>query len=419
MMKDRLKNNLGLKIMAVLLAAFLWWIVLNVDDPIGSKKFNVSVSITNAEVITNAGKSYQILDDTQSVVVTVKARRKVLAAIKKKDVVATADLREMQDTSVPIRISISGFEGEYEEVSSNPQNIQLKVEDTQKKTFPITAVAVGTPRAGYAVGTMSVSPKTVDVSGPESLIGKISKVIARVDVSELKDKNKGSVDAEIQTELLYYDAADNLISKELLSSNCDKKGVTVSVDLWKTKKIALNFDTSAIKPAKGYRFAGIEVEPQTIEVIGNPDKLESLTQLNIHSNALANKNISEDAELTIDINEFLPEGISLADARASQIAVRILIEKTGTKTIRLATRAIQVVNPQEYKLKYEEEEVELTFSGPKEVLEALTEDDIVAQIDLTEYQTTGKYDVVVVITKLPNDCTYNEGTTVKITLSKK
>jgi len=418
-MKDRLKNNLGLKIMAVLLAAFLWWIVLNVDDPIGSKKFNVSVSITNAEVITNAGKSYQILDDTQSVVVTVKARRKVLAAIKKKDVVATADLREMQDTSVPIRISISGFEGEYEEVSSNPQNIQLKVEDTQKKTFPITAVAVGTPRAGYAVGTMSVSPKTVDVSGPESLIGKISKVIARVDVSELKDKNKGSVDAEIQTELLYYDAADNLISKELLSSNCDKKGVTVSVDLWKTKKIALNFDTSAIKPAKGYRFAGIEVEPQTIEVIGNPDKLESLTQLNIHSNALANKNISEDAELTIDINEFLPEGISLADARASQIAVRILIEKTGTKTIRLATRAIQVVNPQEYKLKYEEEEVELTFSGPKEVLEALTEDDIVAQIDLTEYQTTGKYDVVVVITKLPNDCTYNEGTTVKITLSKK
>ncbi len=419
MMKDRLKNNLGLKIMAVLLAAFLWWIVLNVDDPIGSKKFNVSVSITNAEVITNAGKSYQILDDTQSVVVTVKARRKVLAAIKKKDVVATADLREMQDTSVPIRISISGFEGEYEEVSSNPQNIQLKVEDTQKKTFPITAVAVGTPRAGYAVGTMSVSPKTVDVSGPESLIGKISKVIARVDVSELKDRNKGSVDAEIQTELLYYDAADNLISKELLSSNCDKKGVTVSVDLWKTKKIALNFDTSAIKPAKGYRFTGIEVEPQTIEVIGNPDKLESLTQLNIHSNALANKNISEDAELTIDINEFLPEGISLADARASQIAVRILIEKTGTKTIRLATRAIQVVNPQEYKLKYEEEEVELTFSGPKEVLEALTEDDIVAQIDLTEYQTTGKYDVVVVITKLPNDCTYNEGTTVKITLSKK
>ncbi len=419
MMKDRLKNNLGLKILAVLFAALLWWIVLNVDDPISTKKFNVSVSITNAEVITNAGKSYQILDDTQSIVVTVKARRKVLAAIEKKDVVATADLREMQDTSVPIRISINGFEGDYEEVSSNPQNIQLKVENTQKKTFPITAVAVGTPRAGFAVGTMSVSPKTVDVSGPESLIGKISKVVAKVDVSELKDKNKGSVDAEIQTELLYYDAADNLMGKELLSSNCDKNGVTVSVDLWKTKKITLNFDTSAIKPAKGYRFTGIEVEPQTIEVIGNPDKLENLSQLNIHSNALANKNISEDAELTIDIKEFLPEGITLADERASQIAVRILIEKTGTKTIRLATRAIQVVNPQEYKLKYEEEEVELTFSGPQEVLETLTQDEIVAQIDLTEYETTGKYDVVVTITKLPKDCTYNEGTTVKITLSKK
>ena len=419
MVKDRLKNNLGLKILSIVFAVFLWWGVLNVDDPIGTKKFNVGVTITNAEVITNAGKSYQILEDTQSVVVTVKARRKVLASIKKKDVIATADLREMQDTSVPIRITINGFEGEYEEVSSNPQNIQLKVENTQKKTFPITAVAEGTPRAGFAVGTMTVSPKTVDVSGPESLIGKISKVVAKVDVSELKDKNKGTVDAEIQTKLLYYDAADNLINSNLLSSNCDKKGVTVSVDLWKTKKITLSFDTSAIKPAKGYRFAGIEVEPQTIEVIGNPEILESLSELNIHSKALANKNISEDEELTIDITEFLPTGIELADSRASQIAVRILIEKTGTKTIRIATRSIQIINPEEYKLKYEEEEVELTFSGPQEVLDALTQDDIVAQIDLTEYQTTGKYDVIVKITKLPDNCTYNEETTVKITLSKK
>ena len=108
-MKDRLKNNIGLKILAVFFAVFLWWTVLNVDDPISTKKFNVGVTIINAEVITNAGKSYQIIDDTQSVVVSVKARRKVLAAIEKKDIVAIADLREMQDTSVPIRVSIEGF----------------------------------------------------------------------------------------------------------------------------------------------------------------------------------------------------------------------------------------------------------------------------------------------------------------------
>ncbi len=418
-MKDRLKNNIGLKILAVFFAVFLWWTVLNVDDPISTKKFNVGVTITNAEVITNAGKSYQIIDDTQSVVVSVKARRKVLAAIEKKDIVAIADLREMQDTSVPIRVSIEGFEGDYEEATATPQNIQLKVENTMKKTFPITPVATGTPRAGHAVGTMIVSPKTVDVSGPESLIGKISKVVARVDVSELKDKNQTTVDAEIQTQLLYYDAADNLLSKELLSSNCDKNGVTVSVDLWKTKKLSLAFNTSLIKPEKGYSFSGIEVEPKVVEVVGSPEILGAMDQLAIPAKVLEKDNISKDEELIVDITEYLPEGIRFADGSTGQIAVRILIEKTGTKTIRLATRAIQVVNPQEYKLQYEEEEVELTFSGSREVLDKLTQEDIVAKIDLSEYQETGKYDVIVLVTKMPEYCTYLEDATVHVTLSKK
>ena len=124
-LKDKWKNNLGLKILAVLFAIFLWWMVVNIDDPINKKTYAVDVTVTNPEVITNAGKSYQILDDTKSISVTVKARRKVLDEIKKSNIVATADLREMQDTSVPIRVSVSGFEGDYEEVTANPRNIQV------------------------------------------------------------------------------------------------------------------------------------------------------------------------------------------------------------------------------------------------------------------------------------------------------
>lgn len=419
MMKDRLKNNIGLKILAVFFAVFLWWTVVNVDDPIDAKKFNVDVAVTNSEVITNAGKSYQILDNTQNITVTVKARRKVLSEITRNDIVATADLREMQDTSVPIRISITGFEGSYEEVSANPRNIQVKVENIQKKTFPITAMAVGTPRDGYVVGTMTVSPKTVDVSGPESSIKKISKVVARMDVSELKDSNNQTVDAEVQTQLLYYDAADNLIDKTLLTSNCDKNGVTVSVDIWKTKNLTLNFDTSAIKPEKGYVLAGVEVEPQSVEVAASPEELEKFTQLDIDAKELDKKGLTANEELTIDIKEYLPEGIVLADEDANNVAVRILIEKAGTKSIQLATGAIQILNVPDYKVEYEQLEVELTFTGSKEALENLTNEDIEAAIDLSAYQTKGTYDVPVKITKLPSNCTYNEGTTVKITLSKK
>lgn len=413
-MKDKWKNNLGLKILAVLFAIFLWWMVVNIDDPMDKKTFVVDVSVTNPEVITNAGKSYQIMDDTKNISVTVTARRKVLDEIKKRHIVATADLREMQDTSVPIRVSVMGFEGDYEEITANPRNIQVKVENTQKKTFPITTVALGVPRDGYVVGSMTASPKTVDISGPESSIAKISKVVAKVDVSEM------AADASVQAQLIYYDAADNLIDRTLLTSNCDKNGVSVTVDIWKTKELTLKFDTSGIQAAAGYVFTGIEVEPQAVEVAGDPDVLRGMTELAIDKKALEKSEMTESEEVIVDIKAYLPEGVSLADADGASVVVRIILEKAGTKTLRLPTGSITVVNAsEELQLTYEGLEVELTFSGSKENLEKLTSETIIASIDLKECTEEGAYTVPVKITELPSGCTYTEVIEVKIELTKK
>lgn len=414
-MRDKLKNNLGLKIIALVFAVFLWWAVVNIDDPIDTKQFIVDAAVTNPEVITNAGKSYQIHDDTKSITVTVKARRKVLDEIKSSYIVATADLREMQDTSVPIRIKVLGFEGSYESVSAYPQNIQVSVENTQKKTFPITTVSTGSPRDGYVVGSMTASPKTVDISGPESMVSKISKVVARVDVSEI------STDATIETELIYYDAAENRLDKSLLSSNCDKNGVTVSVDIWHTKKVNVQFDTSNIKPAEGYVFTGIEVEPQTIRVAGTTEQLNALTQLEIHAEELNKTAVSANEEVIIDITKHLPEGIIMADSDESSVVVRILVEKAGTKSILLPVGSIQIENaPSKFELeKGPEQEVELQFSGAAEALENLSSDRITATVDLKELTAEGTYTVKVQITELPEGCTYIGEATIQIVLTKK
>lgn len=412
--KDKWKKNIGLKILSVLFAVFLWWLVVNIDDPIGTKKYAVDVLVTNPEIITNAGKSYQIIDDTKNVTVTVKARRKVLDEIKRSYIVATADLREMQDSSVPIRVTVTGFEGEYEDVAANPRNIQVKVENTQKKTFPITTVAIGSPRDGYVVGSMTASPKTVDISGPESSVAKISKVVAKVDVSEM------SADSTTQAQLIYYDAADNLIDKTLLTSNCDKNGVSVEIDMWKTKALTLNFDTSGISPAEGYLFTAIEVEPKSVEVSGNPELLRGMTEIAIGKQALEKADMKETEEVIVDIKEYMPEGISLVDADAASVVVRIVLERAGTKTLRLPTGSITVLNAsEELQMKYDALEVELTFSGTGEDLEKLTSESIIASIDLKDYKTEGNYTIPVKVTELPGGCTYTAGAAVKIELTKK
>lgn len=414
-MKDKLKNNLGLKIIAFVFAVFLWWTVVNIDDPINTKQFYVDVAVTNPEVITNAGKSYQIMDDTKTITVTIKARRKVLDEIKSSYIMATADLREMQDSSVPIRVKVLGFEGSYESATAYPQNIQVSVENTMKKTFPITTVTNGTPRDGYVVGSMTVSPKTVDISGPESAVSKISKVVARVDVSEM------SSDTIVETELLYYDAADNRIDKTLLSSNCDKNGVSVSVDIWNTKKVQLQFDTSDIKPASGYVFTGIEVEPQTIRVAGTTEQLNTLTQLDIRAEELKKRDVSANEEVIVDITQYLPEGIIMADSDESSVVVRILVEKAGTKSVLLPVGSIQIEKaPSKFNLeKGPEQEVELQFSGSKEALEKLNSEKITASVDLSQYTEAGTYTVKVQVKELPEGCIYIGEATIKIILTKK
>ncbi len=419
MMKiDRWKNNLGLKVMAVLFAVFLWWTVVNIDDPVKAGIFQADVQVTNTEVVTNEGKSYQIIDGTKTVTVTVKARRKILSEIKASDIVATADFRELQGTSVPIRIKINGFEGKYDDATANPRNLRIQTEITETKTFPINVATLGEVRDGYILDKTNTvaKPKSIEISGPKSSLGRISRVVAKVDISEL------SVDTTLQAEVIYYDSADNIIDKTLLSSNCDKNGVSVDVKLLVTKQVPVNFDTSLIIPGEGYVFTGIETEPQTIEVAGRADALSALKQIEVNADALKRDGITDNEEVVVEMSSYLPQGIVLADEAAGSVAVRISVEKAGTKTLTLPVRSIKVNNAlEEFELTYGgEQTVRLKFEGTSDVLRTLTSEAIIATIDLAEYKEAGTYDnVPVQVIELPEQCTYLGNATVRITLKKK
>ena len=417
-MKGKWKNNLGLKVIAVLFAVFLWWTVVNIDDPIQKGKYVTEVSLTYTEVVTNAGKSYQILG-SKNVTVTVKARRKVLDELKASDIVATADFREMDESTqlVPIRIKINGFEGMYEEASANPRNLQVQTEVTETKTFPITVSTTGQVRDGYILDKTNTvaSPKSIDISGPKSSLGRITRVVAKVNVSELSE------DTTLKAELIYYDAADNIIDQSLLSSNCDKNGVAVNVKLLVTKEVEVRFDTSGILPAEGYFFDGIEIEPRTIKVAGTSEVLGKLTYLEVGKEVLARENISSGEEVVVNMADYLPEGVILAGEAAGSVVVQINIEKAGTKSLSLPVRSVKVNNaPTGFELVYESEQtVELRFEGPNDVLGKLTVENIIATVDLTEYKEAGSYTVPVQVIDLPEQCVYTGGATVEVTLKKK
>lgn len=416
-MEKRLMNNIGLKVLAFFVAFMLWIVVVNIDDPVTHKTFSeIPVSVINEEVLANAQQpqTYQIVDKTQAVDVTVTAKRKTLNKIKERDIVAIADIKELTlDTQIPIDITINGFEDRYDSAQANPRNLQIKLEDEETKRFPIVPTTTGTVRDGFVLGDIQAMPEKVSIRGPKSVIEEISRVEASVSVSGL------SKNAILDSELVLYDSNNNIIDQNLLSNNLGTEGVGVSVQILNTKNIPLEFDTSQIKTARGYEFTGITYEPQTIQISGERNEINSITSLRVPDEALDISDIKEKTEKVIDVSEYLPDNIQLADENAGSVVVTISVEKDGTKSFDITVGSVTINNlSEELTMSYATADmIELQVRGPKEVLEDLSLEQAIS-IDLKNYTSDGTYDVPVSV-KLPDGCFLEKNVKVRVILSIK
>lgn len=413
MKKYKFTNNLGLKIVALVFAAFLWLTVVNIDDPVESKTFrSIPVSVQNAEVVTNEGKTYKILDDTQAVTVVVKAKRSILTKLSSDDILAVADMSEMQIKSlVPIQVFISGYETDDFTAVSTPGNLRVKIEDQTKNTFPLTVSASGNPRDGYVVGEMTTNPEKITVRGPESTVSSIDRAVAKVDVSGL------SRSGELAAELIYYDSNGNVVDKTQLTDNLGEEGVSVNVQILNTKTVPISFKVYG-KPEDGYIYAGLVCEPDEVQVCGTLENLAFIDRIEVMDTNLDITGAMEKQEFTVDISPYLPENIRLVDESASSVLVTVTIEREGSRTIEFPVESIRINNLADgLSVSFNAEtDIPLQFQGIQEVLDVLDIKNAVS-INLKNMKA-GEYEVEVNV-ELTDGVTLSGKPTVKVTLTEK
>ncbi len=417
-MKKSLTNNIGLKLLAFIFAFMLWLLVVNIDDPVDTKTFDdIPVSIEYTEVVTQDQRSYQVLDGTDTVSVTVSATRSVLEKISAENIVATADMRELYlESQIPIEITIPGYE--FETATASPRNVQVKIEQNKSDTFPITVTTTGTVRDGYVLGNVQADPERVTVNGPESVIDQISKVVAEVNVSGL------SSDSSIDAVLTYYDEDNNEISAEQLANNLGTTGVKVNVTLYHTARIPVTVDTSEVTAADGYSISEVTWTPEEIQLAGEEEVLDALEEIRIPADAIDITSISQRTEKTVDITPYLPEGTRLVDENGNNILVTARVAREGTKSFDIPVGSITVNNLDDALTVSgygSGDDLEVHIGGPQEQLNSLELSDLAVSIDLKNCTEAGEYEVPVTIT-LPSDvpdCTVETSVTVKVTLEKR
>lgn len=413
-MKEALTKNLGLKLLALGCSVFLWFVVMNLSNPVTKKVFTgISVTVAHPEIVTNQGNTYQVLNGSNTVSVTVRAQRSVLEKIRKDDITATADMRKLDVSTrslIPIDVLVA-TSGDYSAKAS--QNLQVSIEAGKSETFPITATSSGTPRDGYELGALVTDPEKIKISGPESVIDLIDKVVAEVNVSGLSE------DVELPAELILYDSAGSIIDTTQIEHNLGEKGLKVKVTLLHTKTIPVEFDTSLVQPAEGYHFTGINIQPVNVQVVGTKDDLETLEKIEVPASELEETGLTESMEKTVDIRPYLPEWAKTDENAGVPVLVKILIEKYGTRTIEYPANAITMVNvPKGYKAVYKEQgNIDIIVTGSREDLEDLTLEKGSVSINLINCKNAGSYTIPVQVT-LPSGIELEKEITVQITLEE-
>lgn len=369
-------NNIGLKLISIVLASVLWLIVVNVDNPQTTVSFSATAGIINESIIKDNGKVYEVLDDTNTIRFSVTGPRSIVEGLSASDFSVIADMNKI-DLSlglIPVEVTPERYANKLS-VSVKTTNVHVSIEDVKTQQFAITAVATGEPRTGYALGEVTPDPATVTISGPETVIGRIDRVVANVEIDGFYATRNQVVVPKI------YDKE----GKRIISSNVviEPGTVQVTAKILETKSIGIRCENPTGLP-EGYAIESIVCLPETIQVKGSKEKLEDFNELVIPSSAL-NINGSKNAvEKKITITSYLPEGVELVDDTQTNIVVKIEISSSITKKILVPVSQIIIEGLGEgLEVLYSQKTIEVEVEGERSVVDGLDKSMIKLRIDFS------------------------------------
>ncbi len=332
-------KNMGLKIGSVFLAVVLWLVVTSVNDPTESHSYNnIPVKLLNVELITDSGQVYEVLDGSDTISrVSIRAPRSVHKELKEENIIATADVRELSSLdTISIKLSTNIYSKEISSITGSTDTVKLNIEDKRSKALTLRATTSGDVEDGYLIGEVTTDQNLVRISGPQSVIDQVVRASADVNVTGMTS------DIVTNAEIKLYDAEDHEISNTNITQNIKTVGVKVSI--LQKASVPVNFSISG-EPAPGFRATGeIEGNGSTIVIAGKSNVIRGVPSIEIPAEALDITDQTEDYTAEIDIRQYLPDNLYLANSEDAVKTVTVHIEPEVSKKLEIREERVRVTN---------------------------------------------------------------------------
>lgn len=384
-MKEKLINNLGLKILSIFLAFFVWLVVVNVSNPEVVRSREVTLEIENEQVLTAAQRTYEI-SGKNTVTVSFNVRTRDEYRVRATDFRAYIDLADLYDVtgSVQVNVEVLNNKEIISDAQAKPGVVRVETEELQTKRFDLATSETGQPADGFALNGITLSPSYVIVEGPISKVGLISYAGVEISLDGLNSDTSGTVMP------IFYDANGNRLTiSDQITVNAPEIHYQMIIN--KVKSLALDFEVSGSVPS-GYRYTGVECDVSSVPVLGLKSNLASLNTITIPAAELNLSGATTDKTVTVDLRNYLPAGIELAESVSPLVSIRLKVEQLVNRTFTLTEGEITKKNQTEgLRSRLMPNRVEVTVQGLGEDLESLNNMDLGATLNLEGLQV-GSHD---------------------------
>lgn len=368
-------------VISLIASLFIWVYITGTQEEIITQSFNNVEVMLIGEDTLQATRGYVVTNvSAETVSVKISGTRGNIGTLSASDVKAVIDVSLISSTGTLTQYYTLTYPDNVNEdavslVSSNPQTISFDVTKRSSKSVPVEAKFVGSTAENYIAGEVEFEPKTIKVSGPESMLEKIDHIYAEMGGDDL------TMTRTAEIPIVLIDKDGNTMESEGLEFDVPTVTVTIPISMMKEVPLYVQCVYGAGATEEN---TVISIEPNKIMISGDTEIVSGINRIDLATIDLTDFSLTHQDTYLIP----LPNGVENVTGVAQ---ADVKIEITGVDTKVFTVTNISTRNlPSGYTLEeITTQSLEVRIRAPQDVLDQLQPSNLSAVADLSDITQSG------------------------------
>lgn len=399
--RGSLWDNNAFLIAISLVMGFISWMIVTMyfDTQAGCDIYDAEINYANsASTYTALGLDIVEKPEDVKVHVSVEGNSTVIGNISADDIMvypSYASVKGSGEATLRLNARItntSEFSGDIKLTVVSPTTVDVVFDEVSEKTFAVETDTSGiTIAESYILNKSAAVPAEITLRGPTSELDRIESVVAPV-TSEEPVSETTTLPAAL--ELRGEDG--ELLSLEYTSMDSETANVTLTV--YQVRELPLTVDFIGVPSGFDTSSLHYQLSQETLRIAGPAKVVGALESLSVVSFDLSqNFAFDRDSQHSIE----LPSGLVSQDG-VEAVTITFDTSDMGSTTLNVSNiRAINV--PSNYDIDILSSMVNgVTLYGPKEEIEELSANSVLAQVDCQSISLTAGQQTLPVNIQIPS-----------------